>query len=375
MPFINQIVILLFQLTTLPSSICKILFPDFNEGFGKNTGIMVATQQFYGLLVKKAVHTWRSRITVIIQLIVPVLLTIFGLLADQAISNLAYHTDPPLALNLKPYPNSVTTITPGPNPRNDAENLTQAFSQWYGRRGLDVIEYNPKWPKTFELNKFWLDKIEELGQRTFRSRYVIGIGVDGSDIISYFNGETIHSAGISMANTMNFLLKFYCGDSKNIHTINEPLPKPENLRYSSRSTGLVMFKGLSLAQCLLFGLSCLVASFSVFHIREKSSGAKHLQKVSGVSSRVFWMANLTWDMLHYLVPIFIILICFAAFDIPAYVEEDRLGLVFLCFLMFGLASISSMYLMHFIFRSPAGGTVAIIIINTVAGKKGLSGQK
>lgn len=72
MPFINQIVIL-FQLTTLPSSICKILFPDFNEGFGKNTGIMVATQQFYGLLVKKAVHTWRSRITVIIQLIVPVL--------------------------------------------------------------------------------------------------------------------------------------------------------------------------------------------------------------------------------------------------------------------------------------------------------------
>lgn len=375
MPFINQIVILLFQLTTLPSSICKILFPDFNEGFGKNTGIMVATQQFYGLLVKKAVHTWRSRITVIIQLIVPVLLTIFGLLADQAISNLAYHTDPPLALNLNPYPNSVTTITPGPNPRNDAENLTQAFSQWYGKRGLDVIEYNPKWPKTFELNKFWLDKIEELGQRTFRSRYVNGFGVDGSDIISYFNGETIHSAGISMANTMNFLLKFYCGDSKNIQTINEPLPKPENLRYSSRSTGLVMFKGLSLAQCLLFGLSCLVASFSVFHIREKSSGAKHLQKVSGVSSRVFWMANLTWDMLHYLVPIFIILICFAAFDIPAYVEEDRLGLVFLCFLMFGLASISSMYLMHFIFRSPAGGTVAIIIINTVAGKKGLSGQK
>lgn len=61
------------------------------------------------------------------------------------------------------------------------------------------------------------------------------------------------------------------------------------------------------------------------------------------------MVNLIWDMLYYLVLIFIILICFVVFDILVYVEEDRFGFVFLCFLMFGLVLILFMYLMYFIF--------------------------
>lgn len=77
-------------------------------------------------------------------------------------------------------------------------------------------------------------------------------------------------------------------------------------------------------------------------------------------------------MLYYLVLIFIILICFVVFDILVYVEEDRFGFVFLCFLMFGLVFILFMYLMYFIFWLFVGGIVVIIIINIVVGKKGLS---
>lgn len=148
---------------------------------------------------------------------------------------------------------------------------------------------------------------------------------------------------------MNFFLKFYCGDLKNIYIINELFFKFENLRYFLRSIGFVMFKGFSFVQCLLFGLLCLVVLFSVFYICEKLFGVKYLQKVSGVSFWVFWMVNLIWDMLYYLVLIFIILICFVVFDILVYVDEDRFGFVFLCFLMFGLVFILFMYLMYFIF--------------------------
>lgn len=302
---------------------------------------------------------------ILFQLIVPILLALCGLLADQSISQLTYYTDPPLTLSLDPYPDTITTISAGPRPTEAAKNLTRAFSQWFEKRGLGVIEYNPKSPLKFNISEFWLDKIKDMGKRTFRSHYLIGFGVNDSDIVSYYNGEAIHSAGISLVNTMNFLLKLHCGKSKNIQTINHPMPD----RYiEDNGTELEMFQGLGIAECVLFGLSCLVASFCVFHIRERSSGAKHLQKVSGVSSWVFWMANLIWDMLHYLVPIVFILICFAAYEIPAYVEEGRLGLLFFCFLMFGFASISFMYLLQFLFRSPAGGTVVIIIINIVVGK-------
>ena len=341
---------------------------DFNKGLRKNTGVSIALQQYYGLLNKRALHMWRSRFMILIQLVIPVLLAVFGLLADQSMSELelAYQTDPPLSLNLNQFPNSISTVTIGESPTATSKNLRQAYSQWFKKRGLGVVQYNPS--INFDINKFWLKKIEEIGLRTLTLRYVIGLGVEGDNLISYYNGEDIHSSAISLSNTMNFLLKFYCGESKNIQTINDPLPGPDELRSASRSSGIVMFKGLSLAQSILFGLACLVASFSVFHIREKSSGAKHLQKVCGVSSRVFWFANLTWDFFHFLLPIFIILICFAGFKIPAFTEDGRLGIVFFCFLLFGLASIALMFVLHFIFKSPAGGTVAMIIIFTVAGE-------
>ncbi|XP_062605265.1 phospholipid-transporting ATPase ABCA3-like [Saccostrea cucullata] len=340
---------------------------DFNKGFEKNTGITAIFQQLRGLLMKKALHTWRSKFMIIIQLIVPILLAIAGLLADQSIDGLKPHPDPPLTLDLRPYPNSITTLTKGIYSPPISENMIQEYSRNFRQKGLGVAVYDSKDSTQFNINKFWLDRSKQIGQRTFNSRYVIGFGFDGNDIISYYNGEVIHASGISLSYTMDFLLKFYCGNSKSIQTINHPFPPSEELKRSTQSAGFAAFKGLSLALCVLFGLSCLVASFSVFHIREKSSGAKHLQKVSGVGSRVFWLANLIWDFIHYLVPIFLILICFAAFQIPAYTEENRLGIVFLSLFLFGLASISWMYLLHFIFRSPAGGTVAMIIINTVAG--------
>ena len=344
----------------------RIVFSlDFNEGLRKNTGIFLALQQYCGLLNKRALHMWRSRILIVVQLVIPVLMSVLGLLVVQLILDIN-RSEPPLSLNLNPFPTSISTITAGEHVTKTSENLTQAYSHWLKKRGLSVIEYNPS--TKFDINKFWLNKIAEMGLRTFSTRYVIGFGVNDTKIISFYNGEDIHSSAISLANTMNFLLKFYCGESKNIQTINEPLPDFDKTLYVSQSELLAMLNGLSVAQCILFGLSCLVASFSVFHIREKSSGAKHLQKVSGVNSIVFWLANLTWDFFHYLIPIFIILICFAGFQVPAYTGDGRLGIVFLCFFLFGLASIASMYVLHFLFSSPAGGTVAMIIINTVAGE-------
>jgi hypothetical protein len=344
----------------------EFTFLDFNKGFVKNTGISAVLQQYRGLLMKKALHTWRSRILIVFQLVVPVLLTIFGLSGDKSLTELSDHTDPPLHLNLHPFPNSITTVTPGPSPTAITNKIFREFADWFMDDGHQVLKYEKA--SDFDIDRFWLDRNKQIGQRTFNSKFVIGFGFEDDQIISYFNGEVIHSLGISMSYMMNYLLQFHCGQSKSIQTINKPLPPSEELRMFARSSSFATFKGLNLALCILFGLSCLVASFSIFHIRERSSGSKHLQKVSGVSSRIFWLVNLTWDFIHYLVPVFLILVCFVGFQIKAYTEDNRLGLVFLSLCLFGLASISWMYVLQFMFRSPAGGTVAMIIINTVAGK-------
>jgi hypothetical protein len=56
----------------------------------------------------------------------------------------------------------------------------------------------------------------------------------------------------------------------------------------------------------------------IFLIKERASGAKHLQKVSGVGSGAFWFSNFFWDMINYLIPVFLILIVFALKKYSAY---------------------------------------------------------
>ena len=73
-------------------------------------------------------------------------------------------------------------------------------------------------------------------------------------------------------------------------------------------------------------MAFLASSFVVFLVQEKASKAKHLQLVSGVSPFVYWSASFAWDMINYLIPVVLIIIIFAAFDVPAYSGKLQISL-------------------------------------------------
>lgn len=52
----------------------------------------------------------------------------------------------------------------------------------------------------------------------------------------------------------------------------------------------------AVAICVIFSMSFVPASFVLYLIRERTTQAKHLQFVSGVSPLVYWLANYLWDM-------------------------------------------------------------------------------
>ena len=83
---------------------------------------------------------------------------------------------------------------------------------------------------------------------------------------------------------------------------------------------------------------------------------------------MFWSATFAWDYLNYLIPAFAMLIVFAAFGTNAYVEDHRLGLVLLVLLVYGWAALAFVYLVSFLFRSPATAMVILIIFNIVTGQ-------
>ena len=64
--------------------------------------------------------------------------------------------------------------------------------------------------------------------------------------------------------------------------------------------------------------SVLSAAFAVFLVWEKSNNAKHLQMVSGVNPLLFWVSAYLWDMLNFLVPVGIFMVCIIGFGVKSY---------------------------------------------------------
>jgi len=53
--------------------------------------------------------------------------------------------------------------------------------------------------------------------------------------------------------------------------------------------------------CVIFAMSFVPASFTLFLIEERVSKAKHLQFVSGVKPITYWLANFSWDMVSRMI--------------------------------------------------------------------------
>ncbi|PAA64936.1 hypothetical protein BOX15_Mlig007406g1, partial [Macrostomum lignano] len=95
---------------------------------------------------------------------------------------------------------------------------------------------------------------------------------------------------------------------------------------------------------VLFALSFVLASFVIFPIAERRSGAKHLQLVSGVPPGLYWLVNHAWNLVNYLAPAATLLLLFAAFDSQEFVSAGSIGPTVAVLLLYGLACAPLMYL-------------------------------
>ncbi|XP_052061510.1 phospholipid-transporting ATPase ABCA3-like [Mytilus californianus] len=335
----------------------------FNENVKKNAGLALTMQQFYGMFVKKMIQTWRNRVVTLVQLIMPVLFTIFGLLVVE--SSPGNTADPALALELSSFGSGLTAIWDDGNATTGAEfDIANQYSNAItssGNAALDAAAAS-------NISTYLMNKADSVGISTFNTKYMIGAYLATSNSwIAYFNGEPFHTPAISLAYLMDAIFKYAMNsDLYSIKTTNSPfkLTVDENERANFFT---YIGTAFSLAFQIMFGMAFLTATFIIFLIKERSSGAKHIQKVSGVSSIAFWASNFLWDLINYLIPVLLILIVFAAFQTEAFVDDNRLGIVFLIFVFYAWSFLPLTYAVSFFFSSAPSGMVAMTMLNIIIG--------
>ena len=117
---------------------------------------------------------------------------------------------------------------------------------------------------------------------------------------------------------------------------------------------------------MAFGMAFLASSFVVFVVDERASKAKHIQRVSGVRLSTFWLSAFLWDIINYTLPCIVVLIMFAAFQVPAYKNENLLVVAFLL-LLYGWSVIPMMYLLSYFFNRATTAFVLTVLFNIATG--------
>ncbi|XP_045350209.1 ATP-binding cassette sub-family A member 13 [Leopardus geoffroyi] len=121
------------------------------------------------------------------------------------------------------------------------------------------------------------------------------------------------------------------------------------------------------ALCIVLGFSILSASIGSSVVRDRVTGAKRLQHISGLGYRTYWLANFLYDMIFYLVSVGLCVTVIAAFQLTAFTFRKNLAATALLLGLFGYATLPWMYLMSRIFSSSDVAFISYVSLNFIFG--------
>ncbi|XP_027499661.1 ATP-binding cassette sub-family A member 13 [Corapipo altera] len=121
------------------------------------------------------------------------------------------------------------------------------------------------------------------------------------------------------------------------------------------------------ALCIMLGFSILTASIGSTIVKDRVSGTKRLQHITGLGYKTYWLANFCCDMLFYMVPVTLCVGVISAFQLSAFTFRKNLVATVLLLILFGYATLPWMYLVSRFFSSSDVAFISYVSSNFVFG--------
>jgi ABC-type multidrug transport system ATPase subunit len=123
---------------------------------------------------------------------------------------------------------------------------------------------------------------------------------------------------------------------------------------------------------VVMGLAVLSAGISIFPVYERCNNSKHLQLVSGIDKRIYWLAHYVADAIQLVIPFAVIVVIFAGFNASYF--QGQLGAITVLLGFFMLTSIPHAHYQGFWYTSEyytfvgqIGTNTTVGVITTIAG--------
>ena len=257
----------------------------------------------------------RNKFLSLSQILIPVALILINLLYIKY-AVLEPEQSPALKMHLNDYGHNYAPYLIAGKTKSDSfvkisniyENMLNSFLKTKSFQ-LNETKYVGLCQSNRKSFENYLSCIGRASFRMLNKQHFVAIEFDSDKnrILGHFNNQPYHIPPLALNLITNSLLKYYTNNShSSITVINKPLPKQHvQILKESTKTNLNSFR---IATSLNFGLSFLIASFSIFLIKEKISGSKHLQYLNNCNRLIFWLSTFVSDFFNYLVPVFFLIV-------------------------------------------------------------------
>ena len=314
--------------------------------------------QFKGLLVKRYHCGKRDRRTLLFQFVLPVFFITIALL----LSRISLPHQPNMTLDgfVFDSPTKLPFIVIPPTAITKSNVIGNNGTDMYDL--LNIKDEFPLYTSSLQLSTWMIAK-----QQTN-----IGIGAvypdstyetqEGTVSTSLHNATYAHGwpAGSNLLH--NAMLRV-SGKNYTITTDNHPMPMS---RYEQNIIDSFMIVLTSLF--IMIPFTFIPSNFISFIVKERSSKAKHIQTVSGIRVSLYWLTAFIADFVLYLITVALVFVVFWVDDRKEFIGTVGVFSATLSlFVMYGISSIATCYLMSFLFEKHTTAQNTIIAVNFLAG--------
>lgn len=147
----------------------------------------------------------------------------------------------------------------------------------------------------------------EVGKLDLReySKYLVGASFTGSEgsvrsVIAWYNGEYYHTAIIALNLVHTTLTRCMAGDGAS--SISLKVRWQEGVEESATYSITDQDRVQAMVERVIFlsmAISTMTSSFGIFPVVDRVSMSKHLQLMTGLTGKIYWIANFIFDFCFY----------------------------------------------------------------------------
>merc|ERR1719192_2468977 len=347
------------------------------------TGFVLLTSQMQGLLSKRATYAARRWILFSVMALIPLAMSVLTVISlNPAADN--ERTHPYRAIRLDQYNEPVTFI--GTDNSTIGKRLGEDYKATLNNIGS--VQMSP------DVVQDIIDKgtgIENLAE--YREKFIIGAsfsssssldislspnqppisapGFENVQLTALYNSVPLHARPLAQLHTSNALLRHLEANKTTKHSISlatHPLPEARTRSFETVAGNGVDMITYAFGITLPLGLAILVSSFLIFPLSERATNAKQVQIMTGLHPATFWVSNLLWDLLLFLLSSLAMLGLILILDQHStFLTYHAWAALLLIMVLLGVCGTPFSYVFSFLANNPASGFAFLIIVNILAG--------